>query len=81
MKNLQLEPLSTRGGAGTRRGKVGQGESKNSKPISVPSHGAGLKSCPIPTRPPLRGRENPHGVKQGGTKLSAMLKQLHSILN
>ena len=63
------------------RGEVGQDESKNSKPIPAPSRGAGLKSCPIPTRPPLQGGENPHGVKQGGTKLSAMLKQLHSILN
>ena len=28
--------------------------------------GVGLKSGPIPAPPPLRGEENPRGVKQGG---------------
>ena len=37
-----------------------------SKPISAPTRGAGLKSCPIPAPPPLRGRENPQGAKRGG---------------
>ena len=45
---------------------AGWGGSKKCKPIPAPSHGAGLKSCPIPAPPPLRGGENPHGAKRGG---------------
>ena len=44
----------------------GWGGAKNSKLIPVSPHGVGLKSCPIPASPPLRGGENPHGAKQGG---------------
>ena len=47
-------------------GRDRAGGSKKSKPIPTLPRGAGLKSCPIPTPPPLRGRENPHGAKQGG---------------
>ena len=39
---------------------------KKCKPIPAPPRGAGLKSHPIPTPPPLRGGENPHGAKRGG---------------
>ena len=42
------------------------GGSKKSKPISVPSRGARLKSCSIFAATPLRGRENLHGVNRGG---------------
>ena len=45
---------------------MGRGGSKKSKPIPAPPRGAGLKSCPIPAPSPLRGGENPHGVKRGG---------------
>ena len=50
------------------RGGVGMGwdESKKCKSIPAPPRGAGLKSHPIPAPPPLRGGENPHGVKRGG---------------
>ena len=33
---------------------------------TIPRGGAGLKSHPIPTPPPLRGGKNPHGAKRGG---------------
>ena len=45
---------------------TGQDGSKKSKRIPTLSRGAGLKSCPIPTAPPLRGGENPRGAKLGG---------------
>ena len=45
---------------------TGQGGSKKSKPIPALPCGAGLKSCPIPTPPPLRVGENPRGAKLGG---------------
>ena len=45
---------------------MGRGGSKKCKPIPASPRGAGLKSCPIPAPPPLRGGENPHGAKQGG---------------
>ena len=51
------------GGDGAGRGGDG---AKKCKPIPAPSRGAGLKSHPIPAPPPLRGGENPHGVKRGG---------------
>ena len=50
-----------RGGVG-----MGRGGSKKCKPIPTPPRGVGLKSRPIPASPPLRGGENPHGVKRGG---------------
>ena len=43
-------------------GRVG---SKMSKPILVPPHDVGPKSCPIPVPSPLCGGENPCGVKWG----------------
>ena len=46
---------------------MGWGGSKKCKPIPIPPYDAGLKSHPIPVPPPLRGGENPHGAKQGGT--------------
>ena len=45
---------------------VGRVGSKKSKPISASPHGMGLKSCPIPAPPPLRGQENPRGAKRRG---------------
>ena len=45
---------------------MGRGRSKKCQPIPAPPRGVGLKSRPIPTPPPLRGGENPHGVKRGG---------------
>ena len=48
------------------QGGAGRGGSKKCKPIPVLPRGAGLKSRPIPTPPPLRGGENPHGAKRGG---------------
>ena len=50
-----------RGGDG-----AGRGGSKKCKPIPAPPRGAGLKSHPIPTPSPLRGRENSYGAKRGG---------------
>ena len=47
-------------------GGAGRGGSKKCKPIPAPPLDAGLKSCPIPAPPPLRGGENPHGAKRGG---------------
>ena len=56
-------------------GGVGQVGSKKSKLIPTQPRGAGLKfchipaslrSCPIPTPPPLWGGENSHGAKWGG---------------
>ena len=47
-------------------GWAGGGESKKCKPIPTPPRGVRLKSRPIPAPPPLQGKENPHGVKQGG---------------
>ena len=49
------------------RGGDGRGGSKKCKPILAPPRGAGLKSCPIPIPSPLRGGENLHGAKRGGT--------------
>ena len=46
---------------------MGRGGSKKCKSIPAPPRGAGLKSLPIPAPPPLRGGENPHGAKRGGT--------------
>ena len=46
---------------------MGRGGSKKCKPIPAPPRGAGLKSRPIPAPLPLRGGENPHGAKRGGT--------------
>ena len=45
---------------------MGRGGSKKCKPIPAPPRGAGLKSHPILAPPPLRGGENPYGVKWGG---------------
>ena len=45
---------------------TGQGGSKKSKPIPALPYGVGLKSCPIPAPPPLRGGENPCRAKLGG---------------
>ena len=45
---------------------AGRGGSKKCKPIPAPPRGVGLKSRLIPAPPPLRGGENPHGVKWGG---------------
>ena len=45
---------------------MGRGGSKKCKSIPAPPRGAGLKSCPILAPSPLRGGENPHGVKRGG---------------
>ena len=39
-----------------------------SKLIPTPPLWQGLKSCPITTLPPMRGGENPRGVKQEGAK-------------
>ena len=50
-----------RGGVG-----MGRGGSKKCKPIPTPPRGVGLKSRPTPAPPPLRGGENPHGMKRGG---------------
>ena len=46
----------------------GHVESKKSKPISAPPHGAGLKSSsiPAPAPSPLWGGENSHEVKRRG---------------
>ena len=45
------------------QGRAGRGESKKSKAIPAPPHGAGLKShTNIPTPPLLQGGENPRGV-------------------
>ena len=57
MKILQFNPYQC---------DVGRVGSKMFKTIPTPPLGAGLKSCPIPTPSPLRGRENPYGAKQGG---------------
>ena len=57
MKNLQFNPYQR---------KARWGGSKKSKHILALPRGAGLKSPPIPTPPPLLGRENPHGTKRGG---------------
>ena len=46
---------------------MGWGGSKKCKPIPASPRGAGLKSHPIPAPSPLRGGENPHGAKRGGT--------------
>ena len=51
-----------RGGDG-----AGRGGSKKCKPILASSRGTDLKSRPIPAPSPLRGGENPHGAKRGGT--------------
>ena len=48
------------------QGGAGWGGSKKCKPILALSHGASLKSHPIPAPPPLQGQENPHWAKQGG---------------
>ena len=37
---------------------------------STPPPSAGLKSCPIPTSPPLQGGKNPCGAKRGGVGLA-----------
>ena len=42
--------------------------SKMSKLIPTPPLWQGLKSCPITTLQPMRGGENPRGVKQEGAK-------------
>ena len=56
MNKFIIYPLST-------QGKVKQGESKKSKAIPAPPHGAGLKShTNILTPPLLQGGENPRGV-------------------
>ena len=48
-------------------GRSSQGGSKKSKPIPSLSHGAGLKSYPIPAPPTLQGEENLQEAKRGGT--------------
>ena len=53
------------GGAG--RGRAGQFWSKKSKTTLTSPRGMGLESRTILAPPPLRGGENPRGVKQGGT--------------
>ena len=55
-------------------GRAGWGVSKNSKPILVSLHGAGLKShlIPPPPLPPLGGEKNPCEAKRGGAKLSSL---------
>ena len=55
-----------RSGAGRGGTGMGRGGSKKCQPIPAPPRGVGLKSHPIPAPPPLRGGENPHGVKRGG---------------
>ena len=57
MKNLQFNPYQQ---------GAGWGGSKKTKPIPAPPCGARLKSHPIPAPSPLRGGENPYGVKRGG---------------
>ena len=59
MEILQLQPLVIRGGARW-------GGFKKFKPIPSPARGMRVKSCPIPTPPPLRDRENLHRAKWGG---------------
>ena len=49
---------------------TGWGGSKKSKPIPTPPPSAGLKSCLIPTSPPLQGEENPCEAKRGGVGLA-----------
>ena len=44
---------------------MGRSGSKKCKPILIPPHGAGLKSCLTPAPPPLQDKENTHGVKRG----------------
>ena len=46
--------------------ETGKSGSKKSKPIPALPRGVGLKSCPIPGPPPLRGGENPRWAKLGG---------------
>ena len=73
MKNLQFNLYQC--GTGWRWGRTGWVGSKKSKLIPVPSRGVGLKSCPIPTPLPLRGGENPHGVKWGRVGQARGVKQ------
>lgn len=67
MKNLQFNPYQ----CGVGRGWGGEGQGRldlkilNPSQLHPPPCGAGLKSCPIPVLPPLRGRENLRGVKRG----------------
>ena len=56
---------------------AGQVGDKNTKPIPTPPWGARTKYCPIPTPPPLRGGENPHGVRQGGAGQSGVGQNCH----
>ena len=56
---------------------MGRSGSKKSKLTPTPPHGVGLKSCPIPAPPPLRGEENPleeGRVKWDEEKLSSLHK-------
>ena len=62
MKNYNYNRLDW---VGWGWGRAGRGGSKKSKPIPTSPHGVGLKSCPIPTPPPLRDEENPRRVKRG----------------
>ena len=47
-------------------GQIRRSGSKKSKLIFVLLHGAGLKSCPIPSLPPLQGEQNQRRAKWGG---------------
>ena len=63
MKNLQFNPYQCETEWGWDEPEwVG---SKKSILILAPPHGVGLISHPILSPPPLRGRENPRGVKWG----------------
>ena len=62
MKNYNYNLLD---GAGWGWGRAGWGGSKKSKPIPTSPRGAGLKYCPIPAPPPLRGGKNPRWAKRG----------------
>ena len=74
-KNYNLTLINV--GQGRERGGTGRGRSKKCKPILALPRGAGLKSRPIPTPPPLRGGENPHGAKQGGVGQSEAGQNCH----
>ena len=71
MKNLQFNPYQYE--AGRRWGKAGRVRSKKSKPISASFRGAGQKSIPISTPPPLQGEKNLRGTKQDRAKLSSLI--------
>ena len=71
MKNLQFNPYQWEAGQGW--GGAGQVRSKKSKPISASPRGAGQKSIPISSPPPLQGGKNLHGAKRDRAKLSSLI--------